>query len=145
MRSGQYQNSLAKLSRLPPDIQRAAQQLSIACADYAGLGDRSHADETSRELLTSSDFSEADAEDILPTLAAAKRDDLIIAFFEKLQIRAELSPPNLRDLGLAYERAGRFFAARSTMEKFVQKGNQDCARAAGLSGFFGLSRSRSGP
>ena len=80
-----------------------------------------------------------------PHWAAAKRDDLIIAFFEKLQIRAELSPPNLRDLGLAYERAGRFFAARSTMEKFVQKGNQDCARAAGLSGFFGLSRSRSGP
>ena len=91
MRAGQYQDSLAKLSHLPREIQNHAQQLSIACADYAALGDRTHADQASAELLKSPDFSEADADEITSSLVTAKRDDLIVAFLEKLQTRSELS------------------------------------------------------
>ena len=123
MRAGQYRGSLSKLSNLPREIQKHAQQLSIACADYAVLGDHTHADQASAELLKSPDFSEADADEITPSLVTAKRDDLVVALLEKLQTRAELSPSALRDLGLAYEREGRFPEARAAIEKFVAKGN----------------------
>jgi tetratricopeptide (TPR) repeat protein len=123
MRTGQYRDSLSKLSRLPLEVQNHPQQLSIACADYAALRDRTHADQASTGLLKSADFSEADADEVVPTLVTAKRDDLIVAFLEKLQTRGELSPPALRDLGLAYERQGRFPEARAAMEKFVATGN----------------------
>jgi tetratricopeptide (TPR) repeat protein len=73
LQGGQYQRSLQFLSHLPENVQSDAQQLSIACADYAGLGDWRHADTTTARLLSTSDFSEVDAEQMVPALAAQAR------------------------------------------------------------------------
>ena len=123
LQEGEYQNSLNLLFRLPENMQRDAQQLSIACADYAALGDRRRADSATARLLTSPDFSELDAQQMLPALRAGKRDDLIVSLFESLQKRTELSPQDLRALGPAYERMGKLTEARATFEKFVTQGN----------------------
>jgi tetratricopeptide (TPR) repeat protein len=123
LQGGEYQRSLQLLSRLPENMQRDAQQLSVACADYAGLGDRKHTDTATAQLLGSPDFSEVDAEQMLPALVAGKRDDLIVSLFEALRKRTQLSAQSLRALGLAYDRVGRLTEARATLERFVGDGN----------------------
>jgi tetratricopeptide (TPR) repeat protein len=123
LEAGKYQRSLELLSHLPESIQRGAQQLSIACADYVGLGDKNRADNATSRLLTNTDFSELDAEQMLPALLAGKRDDLIISLYEGLQKRTALLPQGLSALGLAYDRMGRLPEARATLERFVSGGN----------------------
>jgi tetratricopeptide (TPR) repeat protein len=118
---GKYQDSLNHVARLPADIQGAAQTLSVACADYAGLGNRKGADDVAAKLVANPDFSEADVQQAVPGLIVGKRDDLIVSFMETLQKRKALSPEMLRTLGLAYERNGKLVEARAALEKSVTK------------------------
>lgn len=117
LRQGQYDDSLKHLMSLPIETQMGAQATSIACADYAGLGDRQRTEDASNRLLKSSDFSEEDAQQALPGLLAGKREDLVISLFENLQKRQSLSPEGLRTLGLAYERTNNFVQARAWLEQ----------------------------
>jgi tetratricopeptide (TPR) repeat protein len=94
-----------------------AQATSIACADYAGLGDRQRTEDASNRLLKSSDFSEEDAQQALPGILAGKREDLVISLFENLQKRQSLSPDGLHTLGLAHERTKDFEDARAWLEQ----------------------------
>lgn len=117
LEQGEYQGSLEHLTRLPAETQTSAQALSVACADYAGLGNRHGADEAAGRLTAAPDFSEADAEQALPALKAAKREDLIVSLLANLQNRRPLSLALLHALASAYERIGRFAEARATFEK----------------------------
>lgn len=123
LQQGKYQDSLGRLSRLPMTMQNDAQQMSVACADHAALGDRTTADRLAERLLATPDFSVEDAEQMLPALQAAKRDDLTVTLLLGLQKREDLSLLALRELGLAYERLGKFPEARDTLERFVARGN----------------------
>jgi tetratricopeptide (TPR) repeat protein len=119
MRQGAYQASLDHLARLPAEIQSSAQALSVSCADYAGLGDRERADQAAARLVSHPDFSELDAQMILPALASSRRDDLSIRLLEGLLKRRPLLPEMMRHLGLAYERTGRLVEARRALEMSV--------------------------
>lgn len=127
LQQGKYQDSLGRLSRLPVKMQNDAQQVSVACADHAALGDRTHADRLAERLLGSPDFSEEDVEQMLPALQAGNRDDLTVTLLAGLQKRADLSSKALRELGLAYQRLGKFPEARETLERFVARGNLSVA------------------
>lgn len=120
---GRFKDSLEHLSRLPDDVKAGSQALSISCADYAGIGDRQAADAAAARLLADPEFSEADAQQILPGATAGKRDDLLILLLEGLQKRLTLSPPLLHALGLAYARSHRLEEARTTLEKAALGGN----------------------
>ena len=119
LKQARYQDSLRHASRLPSEQQSTAQVLAIVCADSAGLGDRRGADEAAARLTSSADFSEADAQQALPALINAKREDLAISLLESLQSRKALSPALEHSLGLAYERAGKLREARAALEKSV--------------------------
>src|SRR5438045_7655696 len=71
LREGRYQDSLSHASRLPADVQGAAQTLAVLCADYAELGDRKNADLAAARLIARDDFSEVDAQQVVPVLAAS--------------------------------------------------------------------------
>jgi tetratricopeptide (TPR) repeat protein len=116
MRKGDYRASLDRVSRLPAEIQEAAQCLSVRLADYAGLGDRPRADEITERLLKSPEFSEPDVTAALPALADGGRDDLSVALLEGLRKRGTLPADLARRLGLAYERAGKLAEARGALE-----------------------------
>ena len=117
LRQGQYKESLRHLLSLPIETQMGAQATSIACADYAGLGDRQRTEDASNRLLKSSDFSEEDAQQALPGLLAGRREDLVVSLFENLQKRQSLSPEGLHTLGLAYERTKDFENSRAWLEQ----------------------------
>jgi tetratricopeptide (TPR) repeat protein len=114
---GKFQESLLHLSRLPEEVQVRAQALSIFCADYAATGNRQAADGAAAGLLADPEFSEADAQQILPGVVAGKRDDLVILLLEGLQKRQALSPQLLHALGSAYARNHRFDEARAALER----------------------------
>jgi tetratricopeptide (TPR) repeat protein len=121
LREARYRDSLGHAARLPAKVQHTAQSLAVLCGDYAGLGDRKNADAAAARLAASEDFSEADAQQAVPVLAASKRDDLAISLLEQLQTRQALSPNLERALGLAYERTGKLPEARAALEKSVTK------------------------
>ena len=114
-----YRSSLQRLSALPADIQNRAQVLSIACADYAALGDGTQAEDSARRLASNQDLSEEDVTPILPALEAARRDDLEILLLKNLQARRALAPQIQRAMGLAYERTSQFAEARAALEQSV--------------------------
>ncbi len=114
--AGKFQESLLRLLRLPEEVQVRAQALSIFCADYAATGNRQAADGAAARLLADPEFSEADAQQVLPGLAASQRDDLVILLLEGLQKRQALAPQLLHALGSAYARNHRFNEARTALE-----------------------------
>ena len=114
-----YRSSLQRLSSLPAEIQNRAQALSIACADYAALGDRNRADQVATRLASNPELSQADLTEMLPALQAAQRDDLQIQLLTSLQAREALAPEMQRALGLAYERLNHFPEARAALEQSV--------------------------
>jgi tetratricopeptide (TPR) repeat protein len=122
LHQGRYRDSLRHASRLPSEQQSTAQVLAIVCADSAGLGDRPETNAAAARLTGSTDFSEADAQQALPALIKAKREDLAISLLENLQSRKKLSPALEHSLGLAYERAGKLSEARGALEKAVTEG-----------------------
>ena len=117
MEQSRYEKSQAYLSRLPPESQDISQALAVGCADLAGLGERMRTDQCAARLRSRPDLSEADAQTIVPVLAAAKRDDLIIGLEEALAKRRTLSGPSLHTLGLAYEKTGQLSEARSALQR----------------------------
>ena len=119
LEQGKYQDSLDRVSRLSEESQTGAQVLSIACADYAGLGDRKRTDDAAARLLADPNFSEADAQQALLGLRTGKRNDLVVTLLEGLEKRRTLSPELLRALGLAYEGADRLVAARTALERSI--------------------------
>jgi tetratricopeptide (TPR) repeat protein len=119
LEQGKYQDSLDRVSQLSEESQAGAQVLSIACADYAGLGDRKRTGDLAARLLADSNFSEADAQQTLLGLRAGKREDLIISLLESLQRRQALSPGLSRALGLAYEGVDRLVEARAALERSI--------------------------
>ncbi len=118
---GEYRSSLARLQRLPEDVQQSAQSLAIFCADYAGLGDDARADEAASRLLAHPDFSEADVNAALPALTQSRRIDLAIRLIEGLAGRAPIAPEMNHQLGLFYEQRERLEQARATLEKAAVK------------------------
>jgi tetratricopeptide (TPR) repeat protein len=123
LQRGEYQDSLARISRLPRDLQGRAQTLSILCADYAALGNRERTNDAAHRLMADPDFSEADIKQMLAGVEAGKREDLAVSLLEKLKQRQALSLPLLHTLGLLYERTGRLTEARAVLEEFVAAGN----------------------
>src|SRR5216684_4104953 len=119
LEQGKYQDSLDRVSRLSEESQTGAQVLSIACADYAWLGDRKRTDAAAARLLADPNFSEADAQQALLGLRTGKRNDLVVTLLEGLEKRRTLSPELLRALGLAYEGADRLVAARTALERSI--------------------------
>ena len=117
-----YEKSLTRLARLPADTQASAQALSVSCADYAGLGERKPTDEILARLLTSPDFSEPDARQMLSALRVGKRNDAIVSILETLEHRHPLSPELQHSLGLAYEASEKLDEARATLEAYVTRG-----------------------
>jgi tetratricopeptide (TPR) repeat protein len=117
MEQSRYQKSQRYLSHLPADSQDISQALAVRCADLAGLGDRMRTDQCATRLRSRPDFSEADAQTIAPTLASAKREDVIVGLEEALAKRGVLSGQSLHTLALAYEKTGQFSAARSALEQ----------------------------
>jgi tetratricopeptide (TPR) repeat protein len=120
LEQGQYRDSLEHISRLPGEIQTGAQELSIVCADYAGLGDRERTENAATRLLADPTFSGPDAQQALLGLSAGKRDDLVVELLESLEKRERLSPKLLRALGLAYEEMGRPVEARAALERSIK-------------------------
>jgi tetratricopeptide (TPR) repeat protein len=127
LQQNRYQNSLDHLARLPDDVRASPQALSIACAGYAGLGDRVHTDAAAARLIAGPDLSEPDALQALPALQVAHREDLIVSLLEALQGRRPLSPAVVHTLGLAYERSGKFVESRAALEKFATDDNLSVA------------------
>jgi tetratricopeptide (TPR) repeat protein len=121
--SGQYQQSLFALKRLPSGVQETAQVLSLYCADAAALGKREQAEDALRRLTIRSDFSEADVRQMLPALHAGKRDDLLVAALEALQQREKLPADLMHTLALSYEATGKLNEARSSLEESATEGN----------------------
>jgi tetratricopeptide (TPR) repeat protein len=121
LRQGRYKESLKAFMRLPLETQMSAQATSVACADYAALGDRAQTGETSNRLLKSSELSEEDAREAVPGLLAGRRDDLVISLLDSVQKRQALSPEGLHTLGLAYERTNRFAEAKATLEQSARQ------------------------
>jgi tetratricopeptide (TPR) repeat protein len=119
---GDFKKSLDHLLLLSPENQNSAQTLSLSCADYAALGNRQATDDAAAKLLSTPDFSEADARQALLGLTPAKRDDLIVVLLEGLQKRQPLPPALLQTLGLAYERMNRMAEARAALEKSFEQG-----------------------
>jgi tetratricopeptide (TPR) repeat protein len=121
---GDYRASLDRLSRLPEDYRRSAQSLSLYCANYAGLGDRARAGQTADVLIKHPDFSEADVNSILPTLAKAQANDLSVKLLEALIGRDLGSPEAMHRLGLLYEHLSgdRLDEARAMLEKSATAG-----------------------
>jgi tetratricopeptide (TPR) repeat protein len=133
---GDYRESLERMSQLPEDVRGSAQALSVLCADYAGLGDRSKADEAADLLRKHPGFSEADVSPILTALANAQRNDLAVRLIEGLVEQGRGSPEILHQLGLLYERQGQLDRSRWALEKSMVKdrpltgGLVDLARVA---------------
>jgi len=123
LRRGQFEESLAHISRLSTENQQSAQTLSIRCADYAGLGNAQHTDRAAQQLMATADFSELDAQQALLGLIPGKRDDLTVALLESLQNRQQLSAALLQKLGSAYARLHRLEEARTALEKSFSEGN----------------------
>ena len=123
----EYQDSLNRLSRLPPDGRGTAQAIALLCADYAGLDNRKEADDAAARLILNPEFSELDAQQMLLGLETGKRYDLITSLLESLQKRQTLSPGASHTLGLAYERTNRLLEARSALEKSAAAGNLSVA------------------
>ena len=120
LRQGDYQKSLDRISRLPSQVQKTAQTLSIRCADYAGLGNRQRTDDAAAQLRAAGDFSEPDAQQALLGLTPT-RNDLIVSLLEGLQSREPLSAALLQALALAYEHLSRLQEARATLEKSFEE------------------------
>jgi tetratricopeptide (TPR) repeat protein len=127
LQQNRYRGSLDHLARLSDDIRANPQALSVACADYAGLGDRAQTDAAAARLIASADLSEPDALQAVPALEVAVRDDLIISLFEALEARQPLSQAAVHSLGLAYERSGRFVESRAALERFATGENLSVA------------------
>ena len=119
LRNREYQLSIMRLKRLPVSTQESSQALSVLCADYAALGLRKPADATLRQLIGSTDFSEADVRQMLPGLRIGKREDLIADALVTLQKRGKLPSDLKHALALAYEGSGKLDEARATLEELV--------------------------
>jgi tetratricopeptide (TPR) repeat protein len=130
---GDYKLSLDHLSRLPVDLQRSAQALSVSSADYAGIGNLARATEMIHLLSNHPDLSEADVNSILPVLVKAELYGPTIALIKGLVGRGIGSPELLHQLGLLYERAGQFDLARATLERSVTQDRYLAGRLVDLS------------
>jgi len=119
LKAGKYQASLKRVSRLPKAARESAQALSISCADHVGLGDHKSTSAVLTQLLESSDFSEADARQVLLGINPGRHEDVTIALLEGLAKRQQLPPDLDRTLGLSYAQVGKLDDARSILEKFA--------------------------
>jgi tetratricopeptide (TPR) repeat protein len=113
---GDFALSRERLSRLPDAQRQRAQVLAVRCADEAGLGHRAEADRAAEALLARPELAEMDVLPILPVLSGHQRDDLGVRLLEALRARGLASADGLQRLGVAYEAAGRFDAAREALE-----------------------------
>lgn len=117
---GSFQSSLEHLARLPDQAQERSQALAVRCADYAALGERTHADLAAQELAQSKDLAEADLIRLLPVLEKQHRPDLEIKLLAALAERNAPSPSMLYKLGVLYENQEKYQQARETLEKVAQ-------------------------
>src|SRR5438309_524191 len=140
---GQYEKSLAHISRLLGEQRKSAQTISIQCADYAGLGNHQATDDAAARLMAAPDISEPDAQQALLGLLPGKRDDLIVSLLESLQSRQQLTPGLSEALGLTYGRMDRLPEARATLEKSFVDGKSSSALLMELARIAHLQKDRS--
>lgn len=113
---GRYQDSLGHLSRLPPEARRRAQAIAVALGNYAAVGNKAGAREAARDLLASSDVTEADVQQVLPLLHEHGHADLAIALLEGLERRGLASTETQARLAALHEDAGNLSEARKRYE-----------------------------
>jgi tetratricopeptide (TPR) repeat protein len=118
-----YQESVNHILQLPEESRSTAQTLSLLCADYAAVGERTRAGDAVTALLANPDFSGADAQQALLGLRAGKRDDLIVTLLEGFEKREPLPAGLLQALALAYEGVGRLAESRTVLERSLTPEN----------------------
>ena len=111
---GEFAQSLRELNRLP---ESDAPALALRCADLAGIGAIDKARMTLDALARLPNFSETEAEIILPVLEKSKNAGLIVQLVEALDSRNLASVANLRRLAAAYEHLSSYKEARKTLER----------------------------
>jgi len=117
MHAQSYQRSLEHIERLSQQARSVPGALALLCADHAALGHKQQAEQAAAALTAHSDFTEADAIEVLPVLQTAGRADLAVQLLTAAAARTPLSPSGLRSLGLAQESTGNLSDARSTLER----------------------------
>ena len=118
-RQGEYANSLREIQRLPADESARSPALALTCADLAGLDRMQEAAAAAQRLTSAQEFSEADVQSILPSLAAPGRAPLVVTLVEALDAHGTASPVTLRSLVLAYEQVNRLSDARKVLERLA--------------------------
>jgi tetratricopeptide (TPR) repeat protein len=118
-RQGKYADSLREIERLQVDEGARSPALALRCADLAGLDRIKEAGETAERLKGAPEFSEADVESILPSLATPGRAPLVVTLVEALDAEGAASADSLRSLVLAYEQVNRLSDARKTLERLA--------------------------
>jgi len=72
-----------------------------------------------QRLTSAPEFSEADVQSILPSLATPGRAPLVVTLVEALDAHGTASPVTLRALVLAYEQVNRLSDARKVLERLA--------------------------
>ncbi|HMC61922.1 MAG TPA: tetratricopeptide repeat protein, partial [Candidatus Solibacter sp.] len=117
---GRYADSLGELARLSKDEAARPPALALRCADLAALNRLPEAAEAARRLASAAEFSEANVQSILPTLATSGRAAaVVVTLVEALDLRGAASPETLRQLVIAYEQMNRLSDARRTLERLA--------------------------
>jgi len=118
---GAFRESLKHLDRMPVDLRARPQALAVACADYAGLGEKATAAKTAERLLRDPEFGETD---LLPLLPVLESHDTALAakLIEGLAVKNLASPATLGRLGALDEHEGKLAQARELLEKTAQTG-----------------------
>jgi len=114
---GKFAESLRLLDKLPPDEATRSAWLALRCGDLAGLHRAPEAAAAAQRLAGATDFSETDAESILPVLEATHNAQLLVTLLEALDKRGQASRTGLEHLALAYEQLHRLPDARRTLER----------------------------
>jgi len=124
-RQGKYADSLREIEKLPADESARSPALALRCADLAGLDRIKEAAAAAQRLTSAPEFSEADVQSILPSLATPGRAPLVVTLVEALDAHGTASPDSLRALVLAYEQVDRLSDARKTLERLAAADPKD--------------------
>jgi tetratricopeptide (TPR) repeat protein len=114
---GKFADSLREIDKLPPaETSRSALQ-ALRCGDLAGLHRAPEAVELAQRVARAPDFTEADAESIIPVLESTHSADVVVILVQALDAGGNASVASLRHLAAAYEQLNRIPDAIQTLER----------------------------
>ena len=119
MRREDCRESLEWHAKLPRPFQQRPRALAVAVVCHAALR-TGRERELAKALGGADGLQERDVLEVLPALAAGKRDDLTAHLLESLRSRGLEGPAGLSELASLYERAGRYAEARRMLERAAQ-------------------------